>query len=477
MDISRLYNIFRKCGSVSTDSRSIKGGELFFALKGENFDGNAYAVKALQAGAKYSVVSADFDVAGEYESYTDEDGESRLIPVDDTLETLKELATFHRENVYNFHDNLHDSLHGRQGRLPIIGITGTNGKTTTKELIRSVLSEKYRVTATKGNLNNDIGVPLSLLSITLDTEIAVIEMGANHPEDIASLVKVSRPDYGLITNVGKAHLQGFGSFEGVCRAKGRLYDYLNENGGQVFINADDEVLVGMASERGMRRLLPYGIMEDKVKVLPVTARNPFLSIEFEDGYVMKTSLIGTYNVSNVLAALRIGRYFGVPEADARAAIEAYEPSNSRSQMLQTKENTLIVDAYNANPSSMKAALENFSNLISTRKAAMLGDMRELGADSLAEHKEILERAMSCGATLLCFVGEEFGKVLKMKGSMDELCKLEEERLEENKDKVIVRWYPDSDSLAKALQSNPLSGYTVLVKGSRGIQMEKAIPFL
>ncbi|MGM9770707.1 MAG: UDP-N-acetylmuramoyl-tripeptide--D-alanyl-D-alanine ligase [Candidatus Cryptobacteroides sp.] len=449
MEIKELYEIFRRCGSVSTDSRTVCDGELFIALKGESFDGNLYAAAALESGAAYAVVDASSEAAALASSYPDAEGGSRIIPVRDTLATLQDLARWHRENV------------GAEGRrVPVIGITGTNGKTTTKELIRTVLAAGLNVTATQGNLNNDIGVPLSLLKITPDTDVAIIEMGASHPDDIAKLVQVSRPDLGIITNVGKAHLQGFGSFEGVKKAKGALYDFLAGNGGGVFVNADDPVLLSMAAERPGLKVIPYGLGHDGAALLETSADEPFVRIRLSGGKVLRTSLVGAYNASNIMAALCIGRYFGVPEEAALKAVSEYVPSNSRSQMVRTGENVLVVDAYNANPSSMKAALENFASFTASHKVAMLGDMRELGQDSVKEHENVLALALSCGIETLYLVGEEFSKALR--GVVVP-------------DGVDVRWYPDSQSLADAVSADPFKGCLVLVKGSRGTMMEKAIP--
>ena len=444
MEINELYDIFRKCGKVATDSRKVAGGELFFALKGENFDGNLYAAKALEAGAAYAVVDADSQAVSFSGDYIDASGCSRIIPVPSTLAALQALARHHRENV-------------RSPRLPVIGITGTNGKTTTKELIRTVLAAKFNVKATEGNLNNDIGVPLTLLSIGSETEIAVVEMGASHPDDIEKLVKVSEPDYGIITNVGKAHLLGFGTFDGVKKAKGALYDYVAAHDGEVFVNADDADLVSMAESRSGMVLIPYGIENDETEILPVTPDEPFLRLGFPDGRILKTALVGSYNAANVLAALCIGRHFGVDEDAAFAAISSYTPSNSRSQMVRTANNTLIVDAYNANPSSMRAALDNFSRIEAPDKTALLGDMRELGENSVNEHIDILRLALSLGLSDLCLVGDEFSKAMK---SVD--CP------------PTVRWYPDSSMLAAALHNAPLTGHVILIKGSRGIMMEKVL---
>lgn len=431
-----MYDKYVSCGyRVTTDSRSIKGGEMFFALRGENFDGNDYALKALESGAKWAVVNSDAnlpDIPG-------------LIRVEDPFKALQELAVHHREHVH------------KDKRLPVIGLTGTNGKTTTKELINAVLSKKFKVTATQGNLNNDIGVPLSLLNIRPETEIAVIEMGASHPDDIAKLVKVSRPDYGLITNVGKAHLLGFGSFEGVKAAKGELYNWLgNQEGSVIFLNADDTDLREMASKQPCH-CFEYGLKYQGAEILPSTPEEPFLMLKLGNDTV-STRLVGTYNANNVLAAICIGDWFGVPRKDAIAAIEAYVPSNNRSQMSRTADNTLVIDAYNANPSSMNAALENFRNIVSERKVALLGDMRELGADSLNEHIKIVRqlKEMKLEAYL---VGEEFRKALEAEG------------------KGTFLWFPDSAGLAAYLKENPIKKAVVLIKGSRGIQMEKAIPEL
>lgn len=439
--MKELYSKYCNCGyRVTTDSRTISGGEMFFALRGENFDGNAFAMKALEAGAALAVVNADADLPAD----------GRLIRVDDPFATLRDLAVWHR-------------THMRGGKLPVLGLTGTNGKTTTKNLIEAVLARKYKVTATKGNLNNDIGVPLSLLSITPGTEIAVIEMGANHPDDIEKLVRVSQPDYGLITNVGRAHLLGFGSFEGVKQAKGALYRWLGSRPGSlIFINEDDDDLRGMAAGLPCH-FFGYGMKYQGAELLPTTPDEPFLGLKLRDCGI-HTQLVGAYNAANVLAALAVGDYFGVPRADAVAAVEAYCPSNQRSQMMRTERNTLIVDAYNANPSSMRAALENFAAMQTPAKLALLGDMRELGAESLAEHMKVVEQLRACGIPAI-LVGEEFAKALESAGAVipgpdrESPC------------------FPDSASLATWLHDNPVSGRVILVKGSRGIQMEKVLPSL
>ena len=433
--MEQLYAKYCACGcQVTTDSRSIHGGEIFFALRGENFDGNDYALRALEAGADYAVVAADAGLPDN----------PRLIQVADPMETLRELAIWHRTHV-------------RGGKLPVIGLTGTNGKTTTKNLIAAVLAKKYRVTATQGNLNNDIGVPLSLLSITPDTEIAVIEMGASHPDDIAKLVQVSRPDYGLITNVGRAHLLGFGSFEGVKAAKGELYKWLGGHRGSViFLNEDDADLREMAAKQPCH-IFGYGITYQGVEILPSSPDVPFLRLRV-GGNLVRTQLVGAYNATNVLAALAVGEYFGVDRRDAIDAIAEFVPTNNRSQMVRTERNTLIVDAYNANPSSMRAALDNFRLVEAEAKLALLGDMRELGAESVAEHVKVVQQLRTDGIAA-CLVGEEFSKALAELPAGEEA------------------WFPTSEALAEHLAAHPIQSAVVLVKGSRGIQMEKVLPKL
>ena len=455
MEIISIYNKFKECGVVTTDTRTLKGGEMFFALKGENFDGNEYALKALELGARYAVVNKSAAVAAS--------DDPRLVKVDDTLKTLQELARWHRSMTI---------VDGKP--LTVIALTGTNGKTTTKELIREVLSVKYRVTATEGNLNNSIGVPLTLLRINSETQLAVVEMGASHPGDIKELVEIALPNYGLITNVGKAHLLGFGSFEGVKKTKGELYDYLRRTADKVFINVDNPHLCQMASERNLQSdperpyslLIPYGLEYQGAEVLPSSAEEPFLRIRVpvipsvvEGSLLIRTNLVGSYNADNVMAALAVGAQFGVSLEDAVRAIEAYVPSNNRSQMTRTERNTLIVDAYNANPTSMAAALENFSNVSAECRIAMLGDMLELGEDSAAEHKTVVQSALSRGFCKVFFVGKEFGAVASVaEGSS-------------------AMFFKTSDELAEYLKANPVTGATVLIKGSRGTRMEKVLPVL
>lgn len=447
MEIISIYNKFKECGVVTTDTRTLKGGEMFFALKGENFDGNEYALKALELGARYAVVNKSAAVAAS--------DDPRLVKVDDTLKTLQDLARWHRSMTF---------VDGKP--LTVFALTGTNGKTTTKELIREVLSVKYRVTATEGNLNNSIGVPLTLLRINSETQLAVVEMGASHPGDIKELVEIALPNYGLITNVGKAHLLGFGSFEGVKKTKGELYDYLRRTADKVFINVDNPHLCQMASERNLQSdperpyslLLPYGLDYQGGVVLFSDEKHPFLRI-LCGGVLINTNLVGSYNADNVMAAIAVGVHFGVSFEDAVKAIEAYVPSNNRSQMTKTENNTLIVDAYNANPTSMAAALENFSNVSAKCRIAMLGDMLELGEDSAAEHKAVVESALSRTFCKVFFVGKEFGAVSSVA------------------DGSSAMFFNTSDELAEYLRANPVKDATVLIKGSRGTRMEKVLPVL
>ena len=417
MEIKTLYDIFLQSAGVCTDTRTLKKNQLFFALKGENFDGNRFALQALEKGASYAVAGEDLQA-----------DDPRLIKVPDTLEALKALAAYHR----------------RQLRIPVIGLTGTNGKTTTKELIKTALGAAYRVSATEGNLNNEIGVPLTVLKIGTRAQIAIVEMGASHPEDLKPLLAVAQPNLGLITNVGKAHLEGFGGYEGVKHAKGLLYDYLKEHDGVVFANADDPVLQEMLAQRGLEAI---GYSKEGVKV----KADPFLKMEWEDA-TLQTQLVGAYNAANVLAALKLAWYFDVPREDALQAIASYVPSNNRSQLVKTQKNTLIVDAYNANPSSMAVALDNLA-LMKGRKVALLGDMRELGADAAAEHDRIVARLEGMEAYL---VGEEFTRAAAGKP---------------------YKTFAKSEDLAKYLEEHPLEGCTILLKGSHSIQMDKLIPSL
>ena len=426
MEISELYNIFRKHPVVTTDSRDCPEGSIFFALKGASFNGNAFAAKALEQGCAFAVVDE--------KEYAPE-GDSRFILTDNCLHTLQMLANYHR----------------RQLGTKIIGITGTNGKTTTKELVATVLQKKYNVLYTQGNFNNDIGVPKTLLRLKPEHQIAVIEMGASHPGDIKTLVDIVEPDCGIITNVGKAHLQGFGSFEGVIKTKGELYDFLRNNGGFVFMHNDNKYLKNISA--GLE-LVKYGSDHDDKSLLvsgEVIECAPFLkfrwSVKGGDWHEVQTHLIGSYNVYNMLAAACIGTYFGVAESEVSDALRDYVPTNNRSQLETTASNKLIVDTYNANPTSMKAALENFRDMAVSPKMAILGDMRELGSVSGEEHQKVVDFLKENNIDNVWLVGEEFGKT-----------------------DCNFRKFPDVDAVKAEIAVHKPEGYYRLIKGSNGIKL-------
>lgn len=427
MEIKELYDIFQKHPSISIDSRTIASGSLFFALKGDTFDGNVFAEQALANGAAYAVIdNARFKKKENY------------FVVDDALAALQELARYHRD----------------QFAIPVIGITGSNGKTTTKELVSAVLSQKYRTLSTKGNLNNHIGVPLTLLTINQDTEIAVIEMGANHQGEIARLCEIANPGYGLITNIGKAHLEGFGGLGGVIKAKTELYDHSRKNDGKIFINANDGLLLKHA--RGIETIT-YG--PDSNVSGKIIDAHPFLTIKLNidnNETDIRTGLIGDYNLSNILAAACIGNHFNIEQKPIRQAIENYKPENNRSQFIRTDNNSIVMDAYNANPSSMELAIRNFINFPDAHKVLILGDMLELGSGSENEHRRMLDLAQSANAELIILVGKLFKGV--------------------NEDDSIFT-YRTSEEALKMLGQNPLKGKTILIKGSRGIQLEKLLEVL
>lgn len=387
MELLALYNLFAECGKVTTDTRNCPEGSMFIALKGETFNGNAFAKQALEKGCRYAVVDE--------EAYA-EPGNPNILLVDDCLKALQGLANEHRRRL----------------GTPIVGITGTNGKTTTKELIATVLQKKYHVLYTQGNLNNHIGVPLTLLGLTAEHELAVVEMGANHPGEIRTLVNIVEPDCGMITNVGKAHLEGFGSFEGVVKTKGELYDYLrSKENALAFLDKDNDVLCGIAAG-----LTTVGYGMEGAEGLSVSGKlhacAPFLTFEWKyegRSYDVHTHLIGAYNIKNALAAITIGCHFGVSAEDICDALNHYIPSNNRSQLTETADNHLIVDAYNANPTSMTAALENFRLMEVPHKVAVLGDMKELGEGSVEEHRKIVALLKECGFERVLLVGPEFEK--------------------------------------------------------------------
>ena len=383
--VEEIYSLFLKFPRITTDSRNVPAGSVFFAIKGEHFDGNSFAADALDKGAAYAVIDNESALTGD-----------RFILVPDVLQALQQLAVIHRRHI----------------KAKIIGITGSNGKTTTKELIGKVLSSSFKTIITRGNLNNHIGVPLTVLSIKDDTDIAVIEMGANHPGEIANLCRIARPDYGIITNIGKAHLEGFGSFEGVVRAKSELYDFIRQNNGLIFLNLDNNLLFSLS--RGMN-ILTYGSSEYAGCKGIIAERNPYLVISWSSGkskgHVM-TMLIGDYNFENVLASVCIGLHFGISSDLIENAICSYLPDNNRSQLIRTEKNVLILDAYNANPSSMKAALNNFHDFDARSKMVILGDMMELGEESLAEHLNILSLARQHAFSKIILIGENFSSVSK-----------------------------------------------------------------
>lgn len=427
MEIQKLYRLFFRNPIITTDTRKIEKGAIFFALKGESFDGNKYAHDAIKKGCSYAIID-DKDV-----SLTD-----GLILVDNVLNTLLELASFHRKQL----------------NIPIIAITGTNGKTTTKELIASVLKTKYNVSFTKGNLNNHIGVPLTLLSMTNLTEIGVVEMGANHVGEIKELCKIADPNYGIITNIGKAHIDGFGSYENIIKAKKELYDYLKENGRKVFVNEGNELLSNLVKELGLDNV-SYNHPKSKVKgeSLPT---DKFLkakvNINNYDHYV-ETQLIGGYNLENVLAAICIGHYFNVSEDKIIKSIKEYVPQNNRSQFVKTQSNDLIVDCYNANPTSVKAALENFISLNLSNKCVILGDMLELGKVSEKEHKLVVDFLIKQEFAEILLVGDVYS-------SLDVPS--------------YIRQFKTVEELNNWISLNKIYESSVLIKGSRGIQLERVI---
>lgn len=428
MSISELYELYLHNPKVTTDSRNCLLGSIFFALKGENFDGNQYASKALQSGCSYAVIDNPEYFIGE-----------RTILVENVLKTLQQIAHKHRKAL----------------GTPVIGITGTNGKTTTKELLAAVLSTKYNLLYTEGNLNNQIGVPLTLLRLNHQHEMAVIEMGASHPGDIKELVEIASPNFGLITNVGQAHLEGFGSFEGVIKTKGELYDYIRQTKGKIFIKKENEYLQSIA--KGIEQIT-YGADENSFASGSIVSSSPFLVFNWKQQgkiHTVETHLIGGYNVDNVLAAVAIGRYFKIPAERISRAIAAYEPTNNRSQFKETGNNKLIIDAYNANPSSMKVAIDNFAAMdVTTPKAVILGDMRELGPTSELLHAEIVTQIEAAGFDKVYLCGDHFSTT-----------------------GTNFLHFKSIDELIAELTSNPLKGYHILIKGSRGMTLEKTLPLL
>lgn len=424
MSIAELYELYKQQGAVQTDTRKLKPGDIFFALKGDNFNGNAFAAAALEAGASYAVI----DEAAFHTS-------NRTILVENVLERLQQLAKFHRQ----------------QFNIPFIAITGSNGKTTTKELVHTVLSSHYRTYTTEGNLNNHIGIPLTILKIKADAEIAVIEMGANHQKEIQGYCQYALPTHGMITNCGKAHLEGFGGVEGVKKGKGELYDHLRNTGGTAFVMWDYEYLHDMS--RAIPHVITYGTAEADL-IGEVSKQEPFLEVNVKGRYVqgvVRTNLVGDYNLPNVLAALAIGEYFKVPPEKMFSSIAAYTPSNHRSQLVKLGTNTIILDAYNANPSSMKLAIENFMRMPGDNKILMIGAMAELGEESIQEHKAIIELIKTGHWKFVGLTGGDFQKL----------------------DHPYLR-FENSTAAADWYRQQHFDHMQLLIKGSRSMQMEKII---
>lgn len=427
MEITFIHSLFLKCSSVSIDTRKIEFNSLFVAIKGENFDANTFASEALGKGASYVIIdNKDY--------YIDE----RTLLVSDSLIALQELAKFHRNYL----------------KLPIIALTGSNGKTTTKELINVVLAKKYRTKATIGNLNNHIGVPLTLLSFTSETEIGIVEMGANHKKEIEFLCNLAQPDYGYITNFGKAHLEGFGGVEGVIVAKSEMYNYLSQKDKVAFVNLDDPLQVEKTKNI---KTYTFGINNENsaVNIHSIKA-NPFVEISFSN-LVISTHLIGLYNANNINAALTIGKYFGIENQDIKDALESYIPENNRSQLLSKGTNQVILDAYNANPTSMKVAIENFVQLDSVNKILILGDMFELGQESAQEHKIIINLLLNEENIICYFIGKEFyaNKI----------------------DKENFYFYETFEAFSNFLKETKIENSSLLIKGSRGMALERVLEFI
>jgi UDP-N-acetylmuramoyl-tripeptide--D-alanyl-D-alanine ligase len=432
MEIKDLYNKFIDCGcKVSTDTRNILLGSVFFALKGDNFNGNKYALEALEKGCAYAIVDEEINNPNE-----------KIIKVENTLVALQQLASFHRS----------------QFEIPVLSITGTNGKTTTKELISSVLQKKYKTTYTKGNLNNHIGVPLTLLEINSQTEFAVVEMGANHPGEIKTLCEIAKPNFGIITNVGRAHLEGFGSFEGVVNTKTEMYSFIKKHDGKVFVNSNNPILLNHIEHLSV---ISYGF-DDNADIIGIeSVSDPFLEIKWKTKNeihesLLKTNLVGEYNSENVLAAICVGNYFNICIEDINDAISSYFPSNNRSQILKTKTNTLLLDAYNANPTSMNVAIDNFCKMKGDQKIMILGDMLELGEENINEHLNILNKIKKSGISNLILVGKTFYSLA---------------------DHINAKCFNNIDELREYLKLEPLNKSLILIKGSHGIHLEKIIDLL
>ena len=425
-NIEKIYELYKKAYTVTTDSRTITPGCVFVALKGEHFDGNDFALKVAEEGVAACVIADRKDLPKH----------ERLFVVEDSLKCLQELAHYHRKQL----------------GTPIIGITGTNGKTTTKELLSAVLAKKYNIIFTQGNFNNQLGVPLTLLRIKPETEMAVVEMGASHPGDIDELTAIGEPNYGIITNIGRAHLEGFGGYEGVIRTKNEMYKYIAAHKGMLFVNHDNELLMGLAKDI---KKVTYGANEDADVKGGILSANPYLSVEW-NGKKIDTQLVGDYNFENVMAAICIGTYFKVTGNDIVEALSSYCPTNNRSQVIETGRNRVVMDAYNANPTSMAHAIKNFRNICGDCNVLILGDMLELGEESEKEHKAIIELLKDLNFQLVFLVGSEFAKVAA--------------------NSLFFR-VKDVDDLIRYITLNPISGYDILVKGSNSIHLNKIIDSL
>ncbi len=426
--VETLYQLYTSAGKVSTDTRKIEPGSIFFALKGPNFNGNQYVAEALEKGASYAVVD-------EKEYATDE----RIYLVEEVLQSLQQVANYHRKQL----------------GIPVLAIGGSNGKTTTKELVAAVISQKYKTFATKGNLNNHIGVPLTLLSLTKDIEVAIIEMGANGHGEIELLCQIADPTHGIITNIGLDHLEGFGDIEGVARANSELYYHLLKKEGVVFVNTQEEHLTRMAARFKDPVTYPAPGNYYQCRLLPGQF---FVELEAEDGSHIKTNIVGDYNFNNIATALCIGKYFGVEPAMAHDAVANYRPANNRSQLLKTERNTVLLDAYNANPSSMQAAVENLARLQAPYKVVILGDMLEMGKDSEKEHRNM-------------------GKLIKSLGVFETVLLCGEEMKYAHEEAPGSRHFSKKANLVEWLNANPLQGASILIKGSRGMSLETLVPQL
>jgi len=427
MNIETLHQLFLKYSSICTDTRTIKKNDLFFALKGEHFNGNKFSENAILKGAKYAIVDEE-----EY------DIDSNYILVDNVLNTLQQLAEYHRKFL----------------NLKIIALTGSNGKTTTKELIKCVLQKKYKTVATIGNLNNHIGVPLTLLSMDEETEIGIIEMGANHLHEIENLCKIAKPDYGYITNFGKAHLEGFGSIEGVIKGKSELYNYLIKNNKLIFFNAEDPLQAKQLNE--YNNLYIFGSSTKANTTINLLEANPFVQVQLNN-QIIKSKLIGNYNYSNISAAIAIGNYFNISDSDIKSAIETYKPKNNRSQIIVKKSNKIILDAYNANPTSMQAALLNFEKQTSTFKTVILGDMLELGNQAKKEHQYIVDLVSTMLIDNVILIGENFSKT-KIVAS-----------------KIIA--FKSFENFKAEFEASEIKNSSILIKGSRGMALERVLELI